>query len=59
MGHARLVILDLSAAGHQPIVAARNRYVIALNGEVYSPLRCAPGLNSLDPRPLELMETDR
>jgi len=34
LGHARLAILDLSAAGHQPMV--RDQLVITYNGEVYN-----------------------
>ena len=45
LGHRRLSILDLSAAGHQPMRSVSGRYVIALNGEIYNHLEIREDLN--------------
>lgn len=38
LGHARLAILDLSAAGAQPMASATRRWTVSFNGEIFNHL---------------------
>ena len=49
-GHRRLAIVDLSPAGHQPMVSASERYVIAFNGEIYNHFALRSELEGMDCR---------
>ena len=45
LGHRRLAILDMSSAGHQPMIY-HDRYVLTFNGEIYNYLELKEELSS-------------
>lgn len=45
--HRRLSILDLSPAGHQPMVSVSGRYVLVFNGEIYNHLDLRSSLENV------------
>ena len=47
LGHARLSIIDLSAANNQPFHSSDGRYVISFNGEIYNYIEIRRELQSL------------
>jgi asparagine synthase (glutamine-hydrolysing) len=47
LGHRRLSIIDLSSAGHQPMVSQCGRYVLVYNGELYNYLELRSDLEAL------------
>jgi asparagine synthase (glutamine-hydrolysing) len=51
LSHRRLSIVDLSPAGHQPMVSRGGRYVMVFNGEIYNHQDIRNGLQALGAAP--------
>jgi asparagine synthase (glutamine-hydrolysing) len=49
IAHSRLSIMDLSVAGHQPMVSKSGRWVMAFNGEIYNHLELRASLGGAAP----------
>ncbi len=49
LGHRRLSIVDISSAGHQPMLSKCGRFVLSFNGEIYNHRELRAELNKSDP----------
>jgi len=52
LAHRRLSVVDLSPAGHQPMLSAGGRWVLAYNGEIYNHLDLRKRLEAAGSAPL-------
>ena len=48
LAHRRLAVIDLTSAGHQPMVSRNQRYVLTYNGEIYNSQELRKELESLN-----------
>ncbi len=58
LGHTRLSILDLSAAGHQPMSSQDGRYTLIYNGEIYNHRELRESLQSRGCRFVSTSDTE-
>ena len=58
LGHRRLSIVDLSAAGHQPLCTPDRRHWIVYNGEIYNHVELRRELQALGRRFLSHSDTE-
>jgi asparagine synthase (glutamine-hydrolysing) len=47
-GHQRLSIIDLSKAGHQPMISNSGRFILTYNGEIYNHLKIRKELEKIN-----------
>jgi asparagine synthase (glutamine-hydrolysing) len=58
LGHRRLAIIDLSPAGHQPMVTPDRQYAITYNGEIYNFQELRAELQSLGHKFISKTDTE-
>lgn len=58
LAHRRLAIMDLSVAGHQPMLSPSERYVISYNGEIYNNRDIKTELEILGEAPIWIGSSD-
>jgi asparagine synthase (glutamine-hydrolysing) len=52
LAHTRLAVIDLSPAGHQPMVSSGGRYVLVFNGEIYNHLAIRKEMEAISAAPI-------